>query len=113
LKILVDGSLKGSYALRGLSDQSSLPVKGTVTLTTPLVLVGRHEVDAHLGFSIEVKESNEDNNHLKRILEGLPAGPDIVVKQLVLTEDFELVIILSNAGKSISGRAPSFRFRCL
>ena len=99
LKILVDGSLKGSYALRSLSNQSSLPVKGTMTLTTPLVLVGRHEIDAHLGFSIEVKESNEENNHLKRILEGPPVGPDIIVKQLELTEDFELVIILSNAGE--------------
>jgi len=99
LRILVDGSLKGSYALRSLSDQPSLPVKGTMTLTTPMVLVGRHEVDAHLGFPIEVKESNEENNHLKRILESPPVGPDIVVKQLVLTEDFELVIILSNAGE--------------
>ena len=99
LKILVDGSLKGSYALRSLSNQSSLPVKGTMILTTPLVLVGRHEIDAHLGFSIEVKESNEENNHLKRILEGPPIGPDIIVKQLELTEDFELVIILSNAGE--------------
>jgi hypothetical protein len=99
LKILVDGSLKGSYALRSLSDQSSLPVKGTMTLTTPLVLVGRHEVDAHVGFPNEVKESNEENNNLKKILEGPPVGPDIVVKQLELTEDLELLIILSNAGE--------------
>jgi archaellum component FlaG (FlaF/FlaG flagellin family) len=99
LRILVDGSLKGSYALRGLSGQSSLPVKGTMTLTTPLVLVGRHEVDAHVGFPNEVKESNEENNHLMKILEGPPVGPDIVVKQLELTEDFELMIILSNAGE--------------
>jgi len=99
LKILVDGSLKGSYALRSLSDQSSLPVKATMTLRTPLVLLGRHEVDVHVGFPNEVKESNEDNNHFKKILEGLPVGPDIVVRQLELTEDFELMIILSNAGE--------------
>jgi hypothetical protein len=99
LRILVDGALKGSYPLRSLSDQSSLPVKGTITLTTPLVLVGRHEVDAHLGFPVEVKESSEENNRLKKILEGPPVGPDIFVKQLELTEDFELVIILSNAGE--------------
>jgi archaellum component FlaG (FlaF/FlaG flagellin family) len=99
LKILVDGSLRGSYALRKFSDQPSLPVKGTMTLTTTLVLVGRHEVDVYVGFPNEVKESNEENNHLKKILEGLPAGPDIVVKQLELTEDFELMIILSNAGE--------------
>jgi archaellum component FlaG (FlaF/FlaG flagellin family) len=99
LKILVDGSLKGSYVLRSLSDQSPLPVKATITLTTPLVLVGRHEVDAHVGFPKEMKESNEENNRLKKILEGVPVGPDIVVRQLELTEDFELMIILSNAGE--------------
>jgi len=99
LKILVDGSPKGSYAFRSLSDQSSLPVKGTMTLTTPLVLVGRHEIDAQVTFPKEVKESNEENNHLRKTLEGPLAGPDIIVKQLELTEDFELVIILSNAGE--------------
>ena len=99
LKVLVDGSLKGNYALRSLSDQSSLPVKGTVTLTTPLVVVGRHEIDAQVSFPNEVKESSEENNHLKKVLEGPPVGPDIVVRQLELTEDFELVIILSNAGE--------------
>jgi hypothetical protein len=99
LKILVDGSLKGSYALRRFSDQPSLPVKGTMTLTTTLVLVGRHEVDVYVGFPNEVKESNEENNRLKKILEGPLVGPDIVVKQLELTEDLELMIILSNAGE--------------
>ena len=99
LKILVDGSLKGSYALQTLSDQASLPVKGTMVLTTPLTLVGRHEVEAHVSFPREVKESNEENNHLKKILEGPAAGPDIIVKQLELTEDFELLIFLSNAGE--------------
>jgi len=99
LKILVDGSLKGSYTLRSLSDQSSLPAKGTMTLTTPLVLAGRHEVDVHVGFPSEVKESNEENNYLKKILEGFPVGPDITVRQLELTEDFELMIVLTNAGE--------------
>ncbi len=99
LKILVDGSAKGSYAFRSLTDQSSLPAKGTMTLTTPLVLAGRHQIDAQVTFLKELKESNEENNHLKKILEGPPAGPDIIVKQLELTEDFELVIILANAGE--------------
>jgi hypothetical protein len=99
LKIMVDGSLKGSHPLGSLSDQSSLPVKGTMTLTTPWVLVGRHEVDVHVGFPKEVKESSEKNNSLKKILEGSPVGPDIVVKHLELTEDLELLIILSNAGE--------------
>ena len=99
LKIRVDGALKGSYTLGSLSDQSSLPVKGTMTLTTPWVLVGRHEVDVHVGFPNEVKESSEENNSRKKILEGSPVGPDIAVKHLELTEDLELMIILSNAGE--------------
>jgi archaellum component FlaG (FlaF/FlaG flagellin family) len=99
LKIMVDGSLKGSYVLRSLSDQSSLPVKRTITLTTPLVVVGRHEIDVQVGFPNEVKESSEKNNSLKKILEGPPVGPDVVVKQLELMEDLELLIILSNAGE--------------
>jgi hypothetical protein len=100
LKIMVDGALKGSYALRSLSDQSSVPAKGTVTLTTPFLLVGRHEIEALVGFPKEVKELNEENNRLKKILEGPPFGPDIVVKHLDLTEDLELMIILSNVGEA-------------
>jgi hypothetical protein len=99
LKVMVDGSLKGSYRLGSLSDQPSLPVKGTMILTTPLVLVGRHEVDVRVGFPNEVKESSEDNNKLKKMLEGPPVGPDIVVKHLELTEDSELMIVLSNVGE--------------
>ncbi|OGP90942.1 MAG: hypothetical protein A2157_02960 [Deltaproteobacteria bacterium RBG_16_47_11] len=99
LKIMVDGALKGGYRLRSLSDQSSLPVKGKMTLTTPLVLFGRHEVDVHVGFPNEVKESSEDNNRLRKMLEGPPVGPDIVVKHLELTEDLELMIVLSNVGE--------------
>ena len=48
LKIMVDGSLKGSYTLGSLSDQSFLPPKGNITLITPLILVGRHEIDAQV-----------------------------------------------------------------
>ena len=99
LKIMVDGSLKRSYPLGNLSGQSSLPVKGTMTLTTPWVLVGRHEVGVHVSFPNEVKEASEENNSLKKVLEGPPVGPDIVVRHLELTEDLELLIILSNAGE--------------
>lgn len=99
LKIRVDGALTGSYTLESLSDQSSLPVKGTMTLTTPWIFVGQHEVEVQVGFPNEVKESSEENNRLKKILKGPPVGPDIVVKHLELTEDLELMIILSNAGE--------------
>jgi hypothetical protein len=99
LKIFVDGLPKGSYPLENLSDQPFLPPKGNVTFTTPLTLFGRHEILAHAEFTNEVKESNEERNSLKKILDGPPVGPDIMVKDLDLTEDLELMIILSNAGE--------------
>jgi hypothetical protein len=113
LKIMVDGSLKGSYTLRSLSDQSFLPPKGNLTFITPMTLVGRHEIDARIDFAPGVKESKEENNSLKKILDGLPAGPDIVVKDLDLTEDLELIIILSNAGERDLRKDTTFRIRIL
>jgi hypothetical protein len=111
LKILVDGSLKGSYALGSLSDQSFLPAKGSLTLTTPLTIIGRHEIDAHVALPPEVKESNEENNSLMKILDGPPLGPDIVVSDLDLTEDLELVIILANAGELDLRKGVTVRIR--
>jgi len=113
LKITVDGSLKGSYTLRSLSDQSFLPPKGNITFITPMTLVGRHEIDARIDFPHGVKESNEENNSLKKILNGLPVGPDIVVKDLDLTEDLELIITLSNAGEVDLRKGVTFRIRIL
>jgi len=113
LKVFVDGDLKGSYTLGSLSGQSSLPVKGSITLTTPLTPVGRHEIDAHVDFSYGIKESNEENNSLKKVLEGFPAGPDVVVKDLDLTEDLELMIILCNAGDVDLRKGVTFRIRIL
>jgi archaellum component FlaG (FlaF/FlaG flagellin family) len=113
LKIMVDGSLKGSYTLRSLSDQSFFPPKGTLTFITPMTLVGRHEIDARIDFAHEVKESKEEHHSLKKILNGLPAGPDIVVKDLDLTEDLDLSIILSNAGESDLRKGTTFRIRIL
>jgi len=111
LKVMVDGSLKGIYTLGSLSNQTLLPAKGSITLTTPLTLVGWHEIDAHVDFLQGVKESNEENNNLKKILEGHPVGPDIVVKDLDLTEDLELMIILSNAGEVDLRKGVTFRIR--
>jgi hypothetical protein len=99
LKIFVDGLPKGIYTLESLSDQSFLPPKGNITFTTPLTPVGHHEILALVAFTNEVKESNEENNSLKKILEGPPVGPDIMLKDLDLTEDLGLMIILSNAGE--------------
>jgi hypothetical protein len=100
LRISVDGLLAGSYPMEGLSNQPYLPPKGNLIFTTPLALVGRHEILARVEFASEVKKSDEEDNSLKRILDGPSVGPDIVVKDLDLTEDLELMIILSNAGET-------------
>jgi archaellum component FlaG (FlaF/FlaG flagellin family) len=113
LKIMVDGSLKGTYTLASLSDPSFLPTKGSITLTTPLTLVGRHEIDAHVDFTHGVRESSVENNSLKKLLDGLPVGPDIVVKDLDLTEDLELMILLSNAGEVDLRKDVTVRVRIL
>jgi archaellum component FlaG (FlaF/FlaG flagellin family) len=113
LKIVVDGSLKGTYTLASLSDQSFLSAKGSLTLTTPLTLVGRHEIDAYVDFTHGVRESSVENSGLKKLLDGLPVGPDIVVKDLDLTEDLELIILLSNAGDVDLRKDVTFRVRIL
>ncbi len=111
LKVIVDGSLKGSYTMGSLSDQPLLPVKGSLTLTTPLTIIGRHEIDAHVTLPPEVRESNEENNSLVKILDGPPIGPDIVVSDLDLSEDFELMILLANAGELDLRKGVTFRIR--
>jgi len=113
LKILVDGSLKGSYSLGSLSDQRLLPTKGSLTLTTPLTIIGRHEIDAHVTVPPGAKEANEENNNLTKILDGPPIGPDIVVSDLDLTEDLELMIILANAGELDLRKGVTVRIRVL
>jgi archaellum component FlaG (FlaF/FlaG flagellin family) len=113
MKIFVDGLPKGSYPLENLSDQPFLPPKGNVTFTTPLILFGRHEILAHIEFTNEVKESDEERNSLKKILDGPPVGPDIMVKDLDLTEDLELMIILSNAGEIDLRKGAIFQIQVL
>ncbi|HSB04152.1 MAG TPA: hypothetical protein VLK23_03090, partial [Thermodesulfobacteriota bacterium] len=54
-----------------------------------------------------------ENNVLKRRPEGPPLGPDIVVKELDLTEDFELSIVLSNAGETELREGTTLRIRIL
>jgi hypothetical protein len=113
LKIFVDGLPKGSYPLESFSDQPFLPPKGSVTFTTPVSLFGRHEIVAHVEFTNEGKESDEERNSLKKILDGPPVGPDIMVKDLDLTEDFELMIILSNAGEVDLRKGAIFQIQVL
>jgi hypothetical protein len=111
LRIYLDGQLKGSYGLNKLSDQPSLQPNEDVTFATPVTIRGRRDVKACVETSQEIKETNQENNSLDRILEGLPTGSDIAIKDLDLTEDFELCIILSNAGEVDLRKGATFHIR--
>ncbi len=97
LKLFVEGHLRESYPLRDLLNQDTLLPQGRISFLFPLNLVGRHKVEAFISTSVE--ESNKENNRLEQTIEIFPSGPDIVVKDLVLTEDLGLLVILSNAGE--------------
>jgi len=111
LWIFVDGQLKGNFPLSSLCGQSFLPPGERMVLTTSLTLAGRHEIHAYIDTGDEKKELNEENNHFRRILEEPPIGPDIAVKHLDLTEDLELVIVLSNGGEVDLRKGATFRIR--
>jgi len=111
LKIFVDGQLKESYALGSLSDQPFLQPNESITFTTSLTVRGRREVRADVETSREMRELDQENNYLERVFEGLPIGPDILIRDLDLTEDLELSIILSNAGEIDLRKGATFRIR--
>jgi hypothetical protein len=111
LSLYIDGRLEKYFMLKGLSDQALLQPQESITLTTPLSIYGRHEIEARVDTSAELREQDKDNNELKKILEGLPIGPDIVVRDFELTEDLELNIILSNAGEVDLRKGTIFRIR--
>jgi hypothetical protein len=111
LRIFVDGQLKESYALDSLSDQPFLLPNESITFTTSLTVRGRREVRAYVETGREMRELKQGNNYLERILEGLPVGPDILIRDLDLTEDLELSIILSNAGEIDLRKGATFRIR--
>jgi hypothetical protein len=111
LKIFIEGQIKESHRLNRLFDQPFLQPKETITFTSSLTIRGRREVQAFVETSPEMGELNIENNHLENILEGLPSGPDIIVQDLDLTEDFDLYIILSNAGEVDLRKGVPFRIR--
>lgn len=111
LKIFLDGQLKESYGLNRLSDRPGLQPNETVTFTTPLTIRGRREVKAYVETPQEIRESNRENNYLEKIVEGYPTGPDIAIRDLDITDDFDLFIILSNAGEVDLRQGVTFRIR--
>ena len=113
LKIFVDNVLKGSYGLGGLSERRSLPPKEEAAFDTSIRIMGRHEVYVHLEISPEADEGDRESKSVRKILESVPIGPDIIVKDLVLTEDLELSIVLSNAGETELRRGTTLRIRVM
>lgn len=111
LSLFIDGRFEKSYNLQEFSKQPVILPQETVNVLTPLTLYGRHEVEARIDTGTELDELTKENNQLKMILEGLPIGPDIVIKDLNLTEDMELSIILSNAGEAHLRKGVTFRCR--
>jgi len=111
LKIFVEGQIKESDRLDRLFNQSFLQPNENITFTSSLTIRGRREVQAYVETSQEMRELNIENNHLENILEGLPTGPDIIVQDLDLTEDFDLYVILSNVGGIDLRKGVPFRVR--
>ncbi len=111
LKIFLEGQLKESYGLNSFSDRPGLQPNETITFTTSLTFRGRRQVKAYVETSPEIRESNKENNYLEKILEGLPIGPDIAIRDLDITDDFDLFIVLSNAGEVDLRQGVTFRIR--
>lgn len=111
LKIFFNDQLKESYGLESLSKERLLQPNENITFTTTLTVRGRREVHVSVETDPDLRELNKENNSLKRMLEGVRAGPDITVRDLDLTEDFELFILLSNEGEIDLEKGVTFRIR--
>lgn len=111
LSLFVDGQLEKRYALKSLADHGYLNPQESLTLPIPFSLFSRKEVEVRVDTPAELREMDMENNLLKKILEGFPIGPDIVIKDFDLTEDLELIIILSNIGEADLRKGVTFRIR--
>ena len=111
LKVTVDGIPKGSYTLESSSEQDRLLPEESMTIPTSVTLAGRHEVYAYIETDTGLTERKKESVGFRKMLEGLPVGPDIIIKELDLTEDYELSILLSNAGEGELRKGTTFRIR--
>ena len=111
VRIFVDGILKGSYPLGSPTERSHLSPKGEILITTSVVIIGHHEVYAYIEPDPESKERNLANNGLRKRFKSLPIGPDLLVKALDLSEDFDLTMVLSNAGELELPNGTTLRIR--
>jgi hypothetical protein len=111
LKVLVDGAFKESVSLTDLSEEPFLAPKRSLEWVSSLTILGRHKVEARIDTSQEIKEWDGENNGLRKTIEGIPIGPDLVITDLDLTEDLQLSIILSNAGDGELRKGVTLRVR--
>lgn len=111
LSLSVDGRMEKRYALKSLTEQAALKPQESITLPIPFSLFNKKEVEVRVDSPEDLKELNKENNSLKRVLEGSPIGPDIIIKDFDLTEDLELMILLSNIGEANLRKGVTFRIR--
>ncbi len=111
LSLFIDGQLEKRFTLRSLTDLGQIDPKESITLALPYSLYHRKEVEVRVETSEEIGEVNRENNGLKRILEGAPRGPDIIISDFDLNEDLELMILLSNIGEVDLRKGVTFRIR--
>jgi hypothetical protein len=111
LKVSVDGMPKGSYTLGSSSGQDHLLPEESMTVSTSVSLAGRHEVYAYIETDPGLQERKKEGVGFRKMLEGPPVGPDIIIKELDLTEDYELSILLCNAGEGELRKGTTFRVR--
>ncbi len=111
VRVFVDGVLRGSYPLETRKGRSRLLPQEEMILTTSLTVVGRHEVYTEIELDPGSNERIPGNNSLRKTLEGLPVGPDLVVKELTLSDDFDLSIVLSNVGETELRRGTTLGIR--
>jgi archaellum component FlaG (FlaF/FlaG flagellin family) len=111
VRIFVDGILKGSYPLGSPAERSFLSPKEEILITTSVAIIGHHEVYAYIESDLQSKERNLANNGLRKKFKSLPIGPDLLVQALDLNEEFDLTIVLSNAGELELPNGTTLRIR--
>lgn len=111
LSLFLDGQLEKRFALKSLSDLGQLSPQESITLALPFSLFQRREVEIRVDTPEEIGEVNKENNGLKKILEGAPIGSDIIISDFDLTDDLELMILLSNAGEVDLRKGVTVRIR--
>jgi len=105
LTIYVDGLLKWKDSLGTLPDQTFLEPGGTTLYTTPVELVGKHEVRVVLDKEEKTVEENQSSKIFPKVLgkeklESKPLLPDLAITDLFLTPRRELAVTIFNSGDS-------------